>query len=565
MESKVKLSSLENFKNSFIYKIIQNPFRLNNLLFNKYGDIEEDFNLLYLDAILFSKNCHFSIKYREYLIWDYVDEFLKRYYNKKESYERLPRIANYYKNYLKFFCNPFFKEFRLNEIIQIYGDDKAKIYYKNNYGIKGKNHEKDALDNNIENEQENIKNEENNEKLYKSIIFNTTARGNIENHVITKSSQNEKNENSKNYDSFFFENSFVNNKNDINKKTVQESLMNLLNNINSTSFTYDFINDENSSKYKEKDNFDIKTSFVGSNKIKSKTGLNTKKSIINLFGNQKTEKNLSNNQQKYNEKINENLNVLLTKKNEIKDKKNLNKNNIYNNEFQGNNIIHRQSPNDMQINLNFKNQINEQSNIFKKMYKDIIRESTNKILEKQNILNNIQNKSKNKDKEKSNEKLNLRLNSNDKDLIKTNKDREEIQKELKLKTQNVYNFKKPNSSLTKNKNLFSTKNSTNNFNIEGNNNVVINISPRIGMNMENNIENKIDFSPEKFLYDFSNRITSPIMNSIVNINIKPILQLNNNNNYQSNVNIYNTNNKKNDIEKNDPSKKLIFFNFIYFY
>ncbi len=37
------------------------------------------------------------------MVFDYVDEFLKRYYYIEESKER-----NYYKNYLKFFCNPVF-------------------------------------------------------------------------------------------------------------------------------------------------------------------------------------------------------------------------------------------------------------------------------------------------------------------------------------------------------------------------------------------------------------------------------------------------------------------------
>lgn len=657
MESKYKKCSSESFKQSYIYEIILNPFKLKTLLYNKYGDIEEDFNLLYLDAILYSKNCHFSVKYREYLIWDYVDEFLKRYYMKKESIERLPKIANYYKNYLKFFCNPFFKDFKINQVIQIYGDDKAKIYYKNNYGprIKSSN-DNNALNENAE-EDENPSNEIINghknsnkplerEKSSKSMIFNTTVRGNIENNVITKSSMKSKNEISKNYDSFF-ESSFSNNnalnfnhlfnnnndnnstssyfKNDINKKSIQESLINLLYNVNSTSFTYDFITEENfnKNKNKEKDNFDIKTSFKSSNKIKSKQpDKGPKRESINLFNyekknesnkldNKNTENKISQkikvkqddkilNQKPHNpntyksnnpnfqvcnnaNNIDNNLKKLNTEnfcydmnnKDKIKPCINTQKSNM--NCFNPNlfNVNLRNSPNELKLNLNYKHQINAQSKIFKKMYKDIIKESTNKLVEKQNIINNLNKNIHNDVNTKSRYQLDKELDkkekvklsdgivqthnnnnfpmgntnflSNDKEKMKqSTKEKDIITKNINInptlkherseksyKENQFMSKAKSISSDTHKNNLLNLKTSTNNFNIDGCNNLVINISPRLNMNINefqdlNNLENKLDISPEKLLYNISNRVGSPIMNSIVNINIKPIVQMNNN-------------------------------------
>lgn len=625
MESRIrKATPFKEFKKTYIYEIIINPFKLNNLLYNKYGDIEEEFNLLYLDAILFSKNCHFAVKYREYLIWDYVDEFLKRYYTKKESEERLPRIANYYKNYLRFFCNPLFKDLKKNEIIQVYGDDKAKVYYKNNYGNYNK--AKAALDNNIENEKlqnfienenknENLNgnNNNNNEEEYKSMIFNTTVRGNIENHVITRSSVNTRN--SKNYDSFFLENSFskANNaesknnlsilpknknalKNKNKKKSIQESLINLLNNVDEHSFTYDYITEENSFYLRnctQKDNFDTKTSFISSNKIKSKPLNNENQKIKNS-----------------NLKANLNLENKITNNNEnnFNNQNNRSKNNFGNvNPWQTNNIISNKN-ND--FNQNSKNksiyireQINEQSKVFKQMYNDLLKTSTNKLLEKQKILsklnqinsansnNNVYNNRnsflnsefKKNSKEKistnniSKSKINtvttdfLKFSSNKPENTQTlNKDLKSIEFGVSINTQerslekknpinnkNKTEAKKNFCTIENNKNnneknferkkdenrLFNVKNSTNNYNIEGNNNFVINISPGMEMDFNNlqhlnNIENNIEISPEKLLYNITNRVGSPIMNSIVNINIKPILQVNNN---QSNVNIYNSN------------------------
>src|ERR1700733_7794501 len=118
MENKTKSTDLPA-----IINLIKNPKNINKLLYNKYGDIEEDYNYLFLDALIYSKNCHIFSIYKEYLIWDFVDEFLKRQYKIEESRERLPKISNYYKNYLKFFCNPFFRDFKKNEIIQSFGDN----------------------------------------------------------------------------------------------------------------------------------------------------------------------------------------------------------------------------------------------------------------------------------------------------------------------------------------------------------------------------------------------------------------------------------------------------------
>jgi len=67
-------------------------------------------------------------------------------YSTKESAERIPKISNYYKNYLKFFCNPLFRNFAVNKLIQIYGDNKAELYYKNNYGGSKKKSEEEVKD-----------------------------------------------------------------------------------------------------------------------------------------------------------------------------------------------------------------------------------------------------------------------------------------------------------------------------------------------------------------------------------------------------------------------------------
>ena len=109
---------------------------LNELLYNRYNTTKNDYNDFILNCLMFNRNCHLVSLFKDYMIYDYIEEFLKRYYNYKESIDRLPKISQYYRNYLKFFCKPFFKSFYLNNIIQNYTDNKAECYYKINYGFK---------------------------------------------------------------------------------------------------------------------------------------------------------------------------------------------------------------------------------------------------------------------------------------------------------------------------------------------------------------------------------------------------------------------------------------------
>ena len=115
------------------YKLIHDPTRLLSLLFSKYGDIEEDYYILYTNQIFYNLSSHFNSLYKENQYICNLDEFLKRFYKKNESIERVPKLSDYYKNYLKFFCRPFFKYLKLGKILNDFEDKKAEIFYKNNY------------------------------------------------------------------------------------------------------------------------------------------------------------------------------------------------------------------------------------------------------------------------------------------------------------------------------------------------------------------------------------------------------------------------------------------------
>ena len=115
------------------YKLIYDPTRLLHLLFTKYGDIEEDYNNLILNQLLYNKLSHLNLVFKENCNINNINEFLKRRYKKKESLNRIPKLYDYYKNYYFYFCKPFFLNFFSANKMHNYYNKKAKIFYKNNY------------------------------------------------------------------------------------------------------------------------------------------------------------------------------------------------------------------------------------------------------------------------------------------------------------------------------------------------------------------------------------------------------------------------------------------------
>ena len=116
-------------------KLIYDPICLLNLLYSKYGDIGEDYNLLIINQIVYDSSSHINIYFKEYLLFEAYNEYLKRWYNIDESSNRVPKLSDYYKNYHKFFCRPNFNDFIISDLMHNYGDDKAELFYKKNFKI----------------------------------------------------------------------------------------------------------------------------------------------------------------------------------------------------------------------------------------------------------------------------------------------------------------------------------------------------------------------------------------------------------------------------------------------
>jgi len=189
--SKNKTASCSNINNERKNTAIKNTLAIKEkrfkfkfdvairLTLNKFYNLyPAELNKIVVENLIFNKNCHMVSVFKDHMIFDYVDEFLKRFYFHEESKERIPKISNYYKNYLKFFCNPIFRDFKINNIIQGYGDYKAEMYYNRNYGNKGNN------DNGINYNFNRTRKRQIEENSELKKIFDTNAKINIDRNSI---------------------------------------------------------------------------------------------------------------------------------------------------------------------------------------------------------------------------------------------------------------------------------------------------------------------------------------------------------------------------------------------
>ena len=60
------------------YKLVYDPTRLLCLLYTKYGDIEEDYNNLIINQLLYNKFSHINSKFKDDIFDNDIREFFRR-------------------------------------------------------------------------------------------------------------------------------------------------------------------------------------------------------------------------------------------------------------------------------------------------------------------------------------------------------------------------------------------------------------------------------------------------------------------------------------------------------
>ena len=152
-------------KDKFTYQ----NFKLIQKHLLKYKTSNRRYEKITINNLIASSKNHVFVEFRDKVLFEFQGEFLKRFYRIKESKERIPKFAKYYRNYLNFFCKSNFAQFSINKLIHDFYEKQARIYYR----IQKK---KKSEDYNQKNQKTNLKNVESSLKL----IFDESIRKNLE-------------------------------------------------------------------------------------------------------------------------------------------------------------------------------------------------------------------------------------------------------------------------------------------------------------------------------------------------------------------------------------------------
>ena len=68
-------------------------------LSKRYSSNDEYHNVKVVNDLIYNENTHVVSIFKDYLILDDINEFLKRSYNVAETKVRLPKLCNFYEKY----------------------------------------------------------------------------------------------------------------------------------------------------------------------------------------------------------------------------------------------------------------------------------------------------------------------------------------------------------------------------------------------------------------------------------------------------------------------------------
>ena len=150
----------KNINNDFLKQCKKN-------LYNHYGNNTiNKYNLIKINNILSNRKIRIVSKFKDYLLYDDISEFFKRYYKGKESFIRIKKLSKYYKDTSIIYPN----YSSLKESKYLYSNIIKKqmvINKQENYKKKMKNNKIQKYYQN-KNEGENI----NEKKFFNSTIYN---------------------------------------------------------------------------------------------------------------------------------------------------------------------------------------------------------------------------------------------------------------------------------------------------------------------------------------------------------------------------------------------------------
>ena len=531
------MSKYQIIKNKF--SISKNPLiSIENLvrkkLINRYEEPLSFYNVKMINDIIYNERSHYVEAFKEYLIYEDINEFLKRFYPLNESKKKLSKILVFYEKYSKIYAN----YTTLPE---------SKYMYKN---IKRK---QKMIDNMQNSDDEDNSNEEDENSSTEERIFTTHARNSINSKTHSLYFNTESKANNSNTKSDISIKNFINKisiiEENANKKKIKilskkiSSATNILNthfqnnNNNTTTHNnkikYYFNNNNNNSKNKNNNNNNLnKKEKLFNRNIQNLLNINlSKQQLIAILSPYTKLKILNNNNSNNNNKNNNNNN-----KNKINNKQsNSQHNNLRNNNSKEKNSL-TDDKNKFYLGINNKFILSSTCSQSPEVVNERVFSSPSN--NKKNIYKNNNNQNKNYD-------IN---NNNNNTSTKRNKT-------------NYINFS--NFSNNNNNNINNRNNNNNNNNIndnKNNNNNNINSYSQINNNKlinHNNLINKEYYNIKN--YSYRSKLFTGKNENLKHINGKkfylPNSSMNNNStNSMKNISTTNQSNNNNNIQ-NSSNKK----------
>ena len=587
----------------------------------KYNSTPNLKNIMLINDLIESKETHFIATFKDFLISDFHEEFLRRYFLFHETKEILPKFYQYYKNYLNFFCKGIFCDFYLNEVMQEYGECQAEFYYNKNYGHKERNKKKEKKDlNELEHNHNELSESENNSNNNNNInirsIFSKSIKYSIDIIQNSKINENQKDlsnikplnytkENSitlpddssvsyndiiTNQNSLRFIINMIKNKNELNKK-IKNKKSEIISNKNRNK-----INNENNINYLINNNYKKIMNNNNKNILNKKETqtLSKTNSNGNIKTKAKTRIKSSNNKSKVNPNISNYKKYIEFLTNKQRNKSNDPKIKISQDEFtfslnkinkniKNKNIISPLSPNGLINHFNFFSNNPENK---KALNNNIINNNPNKISSSLFLVNNLFNKTtRNSNKYStifplSTLKNNLNKNKNNNN-INNEKEKKKVFKKDKIgnsntnSTNNKFMNFNPNISIKSVKNLSPQSRNVNNNNYNTNskplsystvNNCNININNNIILS--NNYFNSKNYHPmnghhqvnslTKKKFDKKMRQKNNLINkSLTKNTTSRNYSKNDLNRFKTEVNILNILNQEKEKEKSNKNTNII--------
>ncbi len=147
-ETKTKLQSFNKIntpnvikKCSTTIKTVSHYIKYTNTIHFKKYDISTSTYLLPQNRIKPGDKQFYIRNFEKILITYKSSKVVKKLHYYEEIIEKLPRMYHYYQNYVKYFCNPIFLDYKMGKLIKKYKEEKAQIYYNKQYSDNAKKNE----------------------------------------------------------------------------------------------------------------------------------------------------------------------------------------------------------------------------------------------------------------------------------------------------------------------------------------------------------------------------------------------------------------------------------------